>query len=108
MNVQGETLENQITFWKEELAGTPTKLELPADKPRPALQSFRGATEIFELPAVLLNQLNDIGHREQATLFMTLGAGFMALLHRYTGQDDILVGSPVLGPAPAEPEASPI
>ena len=95
MNVQGETLENQITYWKEELAGAPTKLELPADKPRPALQSFRGGREIFELPKELLEKLKSIGNQEQATLFMILVAAFMALLHRYSGQDDILVGTPV-------------
>ncbi|MGB8495404.1 MAG: amino acid adenylation domain-containing protein [Candidatus Acidiferrum sp.] len=95
MNVQGETLENQISYWKEELAGAPTKLELPADKPRPAMQSFRGATEIFELPKELREKLKSIGLQEQATLFMTLVAAFMALLHRYTGQDDILVGTPI-------------
>ena len=69
------------------------------------MQSFRVATESFELPKELLKQLNKIGHQEQATLFMTLGAGFMALLHRYTGQDDILVGTPILGPAQAEIES---
>jgi amino acid adenylation domain-containing protein len=97
MNIQEEVLHEQISYWKEELAGAPTKLELPTDKPRPAVQSFRAATESFELPKELLKQLTEIGHQEQATLFMTLGAGFMALLHRYTGQDDILVGTPVPG-----------
>ena len=105
MNIQEEVLHEQISYWKEELAGAPTKLELPTDKPRPAVQSFRVATESFELPKELLKQLNEIGHQEQATLFMTLGAGFMALLHRYTGQDDILVGTPILGPAHAEIES---
>src|ERR1700687_1354981 len=95
MNVQGETLENQIAYWKEKLAGAPPKLELPADKPRAASQSFRGAMEILELPTELLEKLKSIGDQEQATLFMTLVATFMALLHRYTGQDDILVGTPV-------------
>ena len=105
MNIQEEVLHEQISYWKEELAGAPTKLELPTDKPRPAVQSLRVATETFELPKELLKQLNEIGHQEQATLFMTLGAGFMALLHRYTGQDDILVGTPILGPAHAEIES---
>jgi len=104
MNIQEEVLHEQISYWKEELAGAPTKLELPTDKPRPAVQSFRVATENFELPKELLKHLKEIGHQEQATLFMTLGAGFMALLHRYTGQDDILVGTPVLGPTLAETE----
>ena len=105
MNIQEEVLHEQISYWKEELAGAPTKLELPTDKPRPAVQSFRVATETFELPKELLKQLKEIGHQEQATLFMTLGAGFMALLHRYTGQDDILVGTPILGPTLGETES---
>src|ERR1700687_2788972 len=97
MNIQEEVLHEQISYWKEELAGAPNKLELPTDTPRPAVQSFRGATQIFELPEELLKQLKDLGHQEQTTLFMTLGAGFMALLHRYTGEDDILVGTLILG-----------
>src|SRR5205085_949278 len=72
-------------------------LDLPADKPRPVVQSFRGATEGFELPRPLLDRLKALGRREQATLFMTLEAGFAALLHRYTGQDDLLVGTPISG-----------
>src|SRR6266852_3144347 len=95
MNMQGEMLERQISYWKEELAGAPTRLELPADKPRPALQSFRSSTENFALPKELLEQLKSIGAPEQVTLFMTLVSGFIALLHRYTGQDDILVGTPI-------------
>jgi amino acid adenylation domain-containing protein len=95
MNVQGETLENQISYWREELAGAPTKLELPADRLRPATQSFLSAAEIFELPKEVLERLKSIGYQEEATPFMTLVAAFMALLHRYTGQDDILVGTPV-------------
>jgi amino acid adenylation domain-containing protein len=97
MNIQVEVLPEQISYWKEELAGAPTKLELPTDKPRPAVQSFRASTEIFELPLELLNLLKDISQQEQTTLFMTLGAGFMALLHRYTGQEDILIGTPTSG-----------
>src|SRR5450631_4910063 len=97
MNIQEDVLHEQISHWKEELAGAPTKLELPTDKPRPAVQSFREATETFELPKELLKQLKKIGDQEQATLFMALGAAFMALLHRYTGQDEILVGTPVIG-----------
>jgi amino acid adenylation domain-containing protein len=95
MNRQVEALHEQISYWKEELAGAPTRLELPSDKPRPAVQSFREATESFDLPKDLLKQLEPIGQQEQATLFMTLGAAFVALLHRYTGQDDILIGTPI-------------
>jgi len=106
MNIQEDVLQEQTSYWKEELAGAPTKLELPTDKPRPAVQSFRAATETFELPKDLLKQLKDVSQQEQATLFMTLGASFMALLHRYTGQDDILVGTPILGQASREIKGS--
>src|ERR1019366_856323 len=106
MNIQEDILHEQISYWKEVLAGAPTKPELPTDMPRPAVQSFRGATQIFDLPKELLKQLKDIGDQEQATLFMTLGAGFMALLHRYTGQDDILVGTPILGRTSGETGSS--
>jgi amino acid adenylation domain-containing protein len=102
--LQGEVLQKQISYWKKELAGVPVVLELPTDKPRPAVQSFRGATELFRLPRKLLEQMKSIGRQEQATLFMTLGAGFMALLHRYTGQDDILVGTPISGRTRSETE----
>jgi len=106
MNIQEDVLQEQISYWKEELAGAPTKLELPTDKPRPAAQSFRAAAEPFELPKDLLKQLKDFSQQEQASLFMTLGSGFMALLHRYTGQDDILVGIPNPGQASGEAKNS--
>ena len=93
--LQGEVLEKQLAYWREELAGAPPLLELPWDKPRPAIQSFRGASEFFQLPLKVLEQLKSLGRQEQATLFMTLAASFMALLHRYTGQDDVLVGTPI-------------
>ncbi len=105
MNIEEDVLHEHIAFWKEELAGAPTKLELPADKPRPAVQSFREATEAFELSQELLKQLKDVSHHEQATLFMTLGAGFMTLLHRYTGQEEILIGTPIFGRSPGETKA---
>jgi amino acid adenylation domain-containing protein len=95
--IKGELLDSQTNYWKNELAGAPSILELPADKLRPATQSFRGATETFQLPAKLLEQLKTMGREQQATLFMILEAAFMALLHRYTGQDDIVVGTPISG-----------
>jgi amino acid adenylation domain-containing protein len=95
--MKGLVLESQISYWKNELAGAPSILELPTDKPRPATQSFRGATETFHLPGKLLEQLKNLGREQQATLFMILEAAFMALLHRYTGQDDIVVGTPISG-----------
>ena len=94
MNASVE-LEKQASYWREELAGAPTKLELPTDKPRPAAQSLRNAKESFRLSRELLEQLRSLGQEESATLFMTLGAGFMVLLNRYTGQGDILVAAPL-------------
>jgi len=95
--LRGATLENLTSYWKEELSGAPTILELPTDKPRPAVQSFRGATEKFQLSGKLLSELKTLAREQQATLFMILEAAFVALLHRYTGQDDIVVGTPISG-----------
>jgi amino acid adenylation domain-containing protein len=91
----GPVLEEQLAYWRERLAGHPPALELPTDRPRPALQSFRGAALPFQLPAVLFGEIDALSRREGATLFMTLFAAFRVLLQRYTGQDDLLVGSPI-------------
>ena len=72
-------------------------LELPTDCPRPAVQTYRGARQSFVLPKPLTDALKALSQREGVTLFMTLLAAFQTLLHRYTGQDDILVGSPIAG-----------
>ncbi len=103
-SLQGEILDHQLAYWKEELAGAPQVLELATDKPRPAVQSFRGATEAFQLPPELVEPLKSLGRQEQATLFMVLQASFVAFLHRYTGQEDILVGTPVSRRTHAETE----
>jgi amino acid adenylation domain-containing protein len=102
MNIQEDVLPEQISYWKEELAGAPTKLELPTDRPRPGVQSLRTSTEIFDVPLDLVKLLKDISEQEQTTLFVTLTAGFMSMLHRYTGQDDILIGTPAPGKKPGE------
>ncbi len=102
--LRGDVLESQLAYWRGELKGAPPILELPTDRPRPAAQSFRGATEIFELPETLIERMRSLGREEQATLFMILQAGFMALLHRYTGQDDLLVGTPITGRTHSETE----
>ena len=88
-------LDQQLSYWTEQLAGAPALLELPTDHPRPPEQSFRGATERAMLPRELLERLRSIGEREGATLFMTLLAAYMTMLARYSGQDDIVVASPV-------------
>ena len=102
--LQGPVLEQEIAYWENELAGARLVLDLPTDKPRPPVQSFRGATEGFELSRTLLDRVKALGRQEQATLFMTLEAGFAALLHRYTGQDDLLVGTPISGRTRSETE----
>ena len=91
--LQGETLERQLTYWQQQLANAPALLELPTDRPRPPVQAFRGAEQIFPIPADLTSALHSLSRREGVTLFMTLLAAFDLLLSRYTGQTDILVGS---------------
>jgi amino acid adenylation domain-containing protein/non-ribosomal peptide synthase protein (TIGR01720 family) len=98
----GETRERQLSYWRERLGEERTPLELQTDRPRPALQTYRGAAHAFTLPSDLTQELRRLGQREGATLFMVLLAGFKALLRRYTGQDDILVGSPIANRSRAE------
>jgi amino acid adenylation domain-containing protein len=92
---QGETLEASMKYWKEKLAGELPALALPTDRPREARQSFSGGTWRFSLSRELTEGLEDLGRKEGATLFMTLLTAFYVLLHRYSGQEDILIGTPV-------------
>ncbi len=92
--LQGEVLEKQLTYWKGQLEGLPV-LELPTDRPRPPMQSYRGKRRSFTLPAPLVQSLRELSRREGVTLFMTLLAAFQTLLCRYSGQEDIAVGSPI-------------
>lgn len=91
----GDTLTKQLDYWREQLTGAPALLELPTDRPRPAVQSFRGAKRPFTLPQDLSQSLHQLSRQENVTLFMTLLAAFQVLLHRYTGQTDICVGVPI-------------
>jgi amino acid adenylation domain-containing protein len=95
--LRGEVLENEISFWRRQLAGLPPLLELPTDRPRPGMQSYRGASRPLLLPAGLTRQAMALARSEGATLFMVLLAAFQALLARHSGQDDLAVGSPVAG-----------
>jgi hypothetical protein len=104
--LRGEVLENLLSWWRKRLAGAPQILNLPTDHPRPAFQTFRGACEWRELPRALSEQINALGRRAGATPFMILLAAFQTLLHRYSGQDDFLVGSPVAGRTRASVERS--
>ncbi|ARV58862.1 hypothetical protein BZZ01_09635 [Nostocales cyanobacterium HT-58-2] len=103
--LQGEVLETQLNYWKQKLTGAPPVLELPSDRPRPAIQTYRGATQSLLLSLDLSQALHELSQRENATLFMTLLAAFNVLLYRYTGQNDIVLGSPIAGRNHAEIEA---
>ncbi|HEY0737984.1 MAG TPA: amino acid adenylation domain-containing protein [Herpetosiphonaceae bacterium] len=93
--LQGPVLHQQLAYWQEQLGGAPSALELPTDRPRPPIQTVRGATLSFRIPLALSQALQALSQREGATLFMTLLAAFQTLLFRYSGQDDILVGTPI-------------
>jgi len=95
--LQGEVLERQLAYWKERLAGSPAALELPTDHGRPVVPSFRGKQLAFALSAELSAALVDMGRRRGATLYMVLLAAFQLLLSRWSGEDDIVVGSPIAG-----------
>jgi natural product biosynthesis luciferase-like monooxygenase protein/amino acid adenylation domain-containing protein len=95
--LQEDVLAEQLSYWTRQLAGPLPKLDLPTDHPRPAVQTFRGATHSFTLPPELVDALRTTSATEGATLFMALLAAFQALLARYSGQDDIIIGSPVAG-----------
>jgi amino acid adenylation domain-containing protein len=95
--LEGEVLDRQLSYWRERLAGVPELLELPTDRPRPAVQTFRGAYERIELPLELLERLQALGRGEGATLYMTLLGAFQVLLSKYSGSEDIVVGSPIAG-----------
>jgi amino acid adenylation domain-containing protein len=88
-------LDRQIDYWRAQLEGAPTLLELPTDRPRPASQSFRGATVRTMLAPGLLERVRALGDREGSTFFMTMLATLSVLLSRYSGQEDIVLASPV-------------
>jgi amino acid adenylation domain-containing protein len=94
----------QLAYWKRQLAGAPAVLELPTDRPRPAVQTYRGGVERMELSTELADAVRAAGRREGATLFMTLLAAYQALLSRHAGQDDVVVGSPIAGRTRGETE----
>ena len=96
---EGERLWN---YWKNQLAGELSSLSLPFDRPRPPIQTFRGASQSFRLNSELAHRLKAIGSAHDATLYVTLLAAFQALLSRYTGQDTILVGSAAAGRSSAK------
>ena len=102
--MQGAVLERQIAYWREALADAPAHLSLPADRPRPPLQSMRGETVSAPLPVAVEQRLNETALELNATFFMVLLAAFKLLLFRWTGQDDIVVGTPSAGRIDARTE----
>jgi hypothetical protein len=93
--LQGEVLDEQMQYWRTQLAEAPQVLELPADRERPAVQNFRGGQEKFALDEELSAALRELSRREGVTMFMLLLAAFQVLLMRYSGQEDVVVGTPV-------------
>jgi amino acid adenylation domain-containing protein/FkbM family methyltransferase len=93
--LKGEALEKLAGYWRRQLAGAPPALELPTDRPLPTAHTYRGSRLAFAVPAPVASGLKALARREGATLFMTLLAGFDTLLRRYTGQEDIVVGTDI-------------
>ncbi|MFZ3013875.1 MAG: condensation domain-containing protein, partial [Nitrospira sp.] len=102
--LSGPVLQQQVTYWTEHLAGAPSILTLPTDRPRPSVHSYRGATHTFTVAAPTVMGLYQVGQQAQATLFMTLAAAFTVLLARYSGQRDICLGTPIANRTRAELE----
>ena len=101
----GDVIQRQMAYWRTQLSDVPDLLPLPYDHPRPPTQSFRGGIRICTIGPGLTTALEKRGRESGATLYMTLLAAFNVLLHRYSGQDDILVGSPAANRVPKEVEA---
>jgi amino acid adenylation domain-containing protein len=92
--LQGEVLEEQLAYWRRQLQDLPV-LHLPSDRPRPAVQTYRGATYPLQISPTLTQALEALSQQSGVSLFMTLLAAFQTLLYRYTGQEDIAIGSPI-------------
>jgi hypothetical protein len=102
--LQGEALDAQLGYWKQQLEGAPRLLRLPTDRPRPIKRSFRCSSLPLSVPRDLFEKIGRLSRQEGVTLFMTLLAAYQTLLFRYTGQDDICVGSPIANRNRAEIE----
>ena len=102
--LQGKTLKQQVSYWKQQLTDVPDLLDLPTDKPRPKELTFKGDTYNYVFSKKIKNKLNQLAQQNQASLFMVLLAGFQILLHRYTRQKHIVIGSPIAGRRTKETE----
>ena len=95
--VQGATLEQHLAYWRQRLGGRLPVLQLPTDRPRPATETFRGSMLPFALSRELTSALDDLARGEGCTLYMVLLAAYTVLLYRYSGQEDILIGTATAG-----------
>ena len=102
--LEGELGSRQREYWTRQLEGSPPLLGLPIDHPRPTMQTFAGALHVSTVDAAVAGAMRGLCRQYGATLFMTLLAAFKVLLHRYTGQTDILVGTPVANRSRVETE----
>jgi amino acid adenylation domain-containing protein len=93
--LSSEVLEKQLNYWQEQLQDAPELLQLPTDRPHPSVQTYQGATQSFLLDTDLAHQVQALSRQSGTTVFMTLCAAFSTLLYRYSGQSDILIGSPI-------------
>jgi amino acid adenylation domain-containing protein len=93
--LSGAVLAEQLEYWRAQLGGDLAVLELPTDRVRPTVQSYRGQAEPFRLPLSLSKALEELSRREGVTMYMVLLGGFEVLLHRYSGQEEVMVGTPV-------------
>ncbi|MFE1744007.1 amino acid adenylation domain-containing protein [Coleofasciculus sp. H7-2] len=100
----GEILETQLNYWKQQLTGASPILELPTNRPRPTVNTFRGARQFFTISQPLALSLRALSQQSESTLFMTLLAAFKTLLYRYTGQQDISIGTPMTNRSQRETE----
>jgi amino acid adenylation domain-containing protein len=102
--LKGDVLEQQLDYWRAQLAGAPPLLSLPSDRPRPPVQNFHGARETLVLSETISDTMTGLGQVEGATLFMTMLAAFKAWLWRYSGQEDICIGTPISNRTRSETE----
>ncbi len=93
--LSGEVLKTQLNYWLSQLQGAPDLLQLPTDRPRPSVQTYQGKSHSFSLDTELTQKLQTLSRESGTTLYMTLLAAFATLLHRYSGQEDISIGSPI-------------
>jgi len=91
--LSGEVISTQLDYWKQQLEQAPGLIKLPTDHPRPSIQSYRGARKSLRISAELSEQLQLLSQNSGVTLFMTLQGAFTALLSRYSGETDIVIGS---------------